>query len=178
MAKLIVDTMGGDLGSKIVVSAIKEFLKENTDSEIIAVGKKEELSELENIRGFNYLDAETLEKIKTYVTSVSKKHNVKGVVDNKIELLEYWGDINFNIIALFYIAYFYSVQKFFRIFYLLQGNKRNIYIWYNRWIAWDYRYHSRHIQAQRRLCVNHSGIQQGDGEGKYLRRQGFHSQDW
>lgn len=47
--KLVVDTMGGDLGSSVVVSAIIEFLKENQDVEIIAVGKKEELSALNGL---------------------------------------------------------------------------------------------------------------------------------
>lgn len=49
MLKLVVDTMGGDNGSTIVVTAIKDFLKENKDVEIIAVGKKEELTALEGI---------------------------------------------------------------------------------------------------------------------------------
>lgn len=47
MTKIIVDAMGGDNGSKIVVSAILNFLKDNNDVEITAVGKKEELKELE-----------------------------------------------------------------------------------------------------------------------------------
>jgi len=45
--KLVVDTMGGDLGSGVIVTAILDFLQENKDIEIIAVGKKEELSALE-----------------------------------------------------------------------------------------------------------------------------------
>lgn len=49
MIKLAVDTMGGDLGSVEVVSAIKEFLRTNTDVEITAVGKTEELKELDGI---------------------------------------------------------------------------------------------------------------------------------
>lgn len=49
MYKFVIDAMGGDLGSKIVVEAIKNFLKEHTDVQIVAVGKKEELSDLENI---------------------------------------------------------------------------------------------------------------------------------
>ena len=49
MLKMVVDTMGGDNGSKVVVTAIKNFLKKNNDVEIIAVGKKQELQELEGI---------------------------------------------------------------------------------------------------------------------------------
>ncbi len=49
MLRFVVDTMGGDLGSSVIVKAIKDFLKENNDIEIIAVGKKEELTELEGI---------------------------------------------------------------------------------------------------------------------------------
>lgn len=45
--KFVVDTMGGDLGSSVIVSAIQEFLIDNPSIQIIAVGKKEELSALE-----------------------------------------------------------------------------------------------------------------------------------
>ena len=47
MVKIVVDAMGGDNGSSVVVSAIKQFLKDNNDVEITVCGKKEELSELE-----------------------------------------------------------------------------------------------------------------------------------
>lgn len=47
MIKLAVDAMGGDLGSKIVVEAILNYLKENNDVEFFVVGKKEELVDLE-----------------------------------------------------------------------------------------------------------------------------------
>lgn len=46
--KIVVDAMGGDLGSGIVVVAIKEFLLAHPDIKITAVGKKEELSSLED----------------------------------------------------------------------------------------------------------------------------------
>ena len=49
MLKLVVDTMGGDKGSAVIVDAIKEFLKENNDVEVIAVGRKEELTGLEGL---------------------------------------------------------------------------------------------------------------------------------
>ena len=45
--KIAVDTLGSDLGSQPIVEAILNFLKENSDVEIIAFGKKEELSLLE-----------------------------------------------------------------------------------------------------------------------------------
>ncbi len=44
--KIAIDAMGGDNGSKPIVDAIKEFLKENKDVEIIVFGKEEELQEL------------------------------------------------------------------------------------------------------------------------------------
>ena len=47
--KIAVDAMGGDNGSKPIVEAIKEFLKENKDVEIIAFGKEEELQELSSV---------------------------------------------------------------------------------------------------------------------------------
>lgn len=49
MVKIVVDCMGGDLGSPVVINGIKEFLKENKDVEITAVGKQEELTELSSL---------------------------------------------------------------------------------------------------------------------------------
>lgn len=92
MARLIVDTMGGDLGSKIVVSAIKDFLSENKDSEIIAVGKIEELKELENVcriidaPDVVPMDAGALEVLRMRKSSMMialktlKEENLDGVV--------------------------------------------------------------------------------------------------
>ena len=50
------------------------------------------MSELESIQGFNNLDEQTLRDIKTYVGK-QNTNSIKGIVDDKIELLEYWGDI-------------------------------------------------------------------------------------
>ena len=47
MVKIVVDAMGGDNGSAIVVEAINNFLKDNNNVEITVVGKKEELVSLE-----------------------------------------------------------------------------------------------------------------------------------
>ena len=44
--KIAIDAMGGDNGSKPIVEAIKEFLKDNKDVEIIVFGKEVELQEL------------------------------------------------------------------------------------------------------------------------------------
>lgn len=49
MIKIAVDCMGGDNGSEIVVSAIKTFKQNNPSISIAAVGKKEELKDLETI---------------------------------------------------------------------------------------------------------------------------------
>ena len=49
MIRIVVDAMGGDLGSTVIVDAVKNFLKDNNDVQITIVGKKEELSSLENI---------------------------------------------------------------------------------------------------------------------------------
>ena len=51
------------------------------------------LEELSCIQGFNFLDEETLSQIRTFVSNASKKKNVKGLIDDRIELLEYWGDV-------------------------------------------------------------------------------------
>ena len=44
--KIAVDAMGGDNGSQVVIEAIKEFIKDYPNDEIIVFGKKEELEEL------------------------------------------------------------------------------------------------------------------------------------
>ena len=40
MVKIVVDAMGGDNGSPIVVEAINNFLKDYNDVELTVVGKK------------------------------------------------------------------------------------------------------------------------------------------
>ena len=45
--KIAVDTLGSDLGSGPIVQGILDFLKDNSDVEIVAFGKKEELVALE-----------------------------------------------------------------------------------------------------------------------------------
>ncbi len=49
MIKIVVDAMGGDNGSPVIVEAVKEFLKDNKDVEITLVGKKEELESVSDI---------------------------------------------------------------------------------------------------------------------------------
>lgn len=49
MLKIIVDCMGGDNGPSPIVAAIKSFLADNKDVEVIAVGRKDELKELEGV---------------------------------------------------------------------------------------------------------------------------------
>jgi len=49
MIKIAVDAMGSDNGSSIVVEAVKNFLKDYKDVEFTVYGKKEELSELDNL---------------------------------------------------------------------------------------------------------------------------------
>lgn len=47
--KIAIDAMGGDNGSKAVVEAVKGFLKENQNVELIVFGKEEELQELSSL---------------------------------------------------------------------------------------------------------------------------------
>lgn len=47
MIRIAIDTLGGDNGSKAAVDGIIDFLKDNKDVEIIAVGNKDELKRLE-----------------------------------------------------------------------------------------------------------------------------------
>ena len=45
--KMVIDMMGSDNGSKATVGGVLRFLETHKDVEIIAVGKKDELKELE-----------------------------------------------------------------------------------------------------------------------------------
>ena len=47
--KIAVDAMGGDLGTQVVVEAIKEFIKDYPNDKIVVFGKKEELEELSSL---------------------------------------------------------------------------------------------------------------------------------
>ena len=47
MVNVAVDAMGGDLGSKIVVDAVLQYLNEHDDVSFYVVGKTEELTALE-----------------------------------------------------------------------------------------------------------------------------------
>lgn len=49
MIRIAIDTLGGDNGSAPIVDGILEFLKDNKDVSIVAVGKKEELKKLEGL---------------------------------------------------------------------------------------------------------------------------------
>ena len=92
MFKLIVDTMGGDNGSKVVVEAIKNFLEHNNVVEIIAVGREEELKELEgkcrivDARDIVPMEAGALEVLRLKNSSMMvalklmKEEHIDGVV--------------------------------------------------------------------------------------------------
>lgn len=47
--KLVIDAMGSDAGSSIVVEAVKEFKAHNPDVELIVVGKEKELESIKDI---------------------------------------------------------------------------------------------------------------------------------
>ena len=49
MYNIIVDTLGGDNGSKPIVAAIKKFVSLNNDVHVVAVGNESELQELKDI---------------------------------------------------------------------------------------------------------------------------------
>jgi len=80
--KLVVDTMGGDLGSRVIVSAILDFLEENKGVEIIAVGKKEELTALEG--RCQIVDAPDVVPMETGALQVLRMKNSSMMVALKI----------------------------------------------------------------------------------------------
>lgn len=80
MLKFIVDTMGGDLGSQAVVQAIKEFIAENDDVKIVAVGKKEELASLEGLSQVEIRDARDVVKMDAGALEVLRMKDSSMVV--------------------------------------------------------------------------------------------------
>ena len=57
MITICVDCMGSDNGAKATVGGIINFLKKNKDTKIVAVGRKEELKELESYPQVEIVDA-------------------------------------------------------------------------------------------------------------------------
>ena len=73
MYKLSIDAMSGDLGSSIVVKACQAFLAKHDDVELYVTGKKEELTELENYKNVNIVDARDLVGMNDGIMSVRRK---------------------------------------------------------------------------------------------------------
>ena len=80
--KIVVDAMGGDLGSQVIVEAILNFLKDYQDVSFTVVGKKEELTALEGIceivdaRDIVPMEAGALEVMRMKESSMFKAVNL------------------------------------------------------------------------------------------------------
>jgi glycerol-3-phosphate acyltransferase PlsX len=90
-AKISIDAMGLDNGSKVVVAGIKKYLKEHDDIEIHVFGKIEELDELKDLcvihdaREVVEMEAGTLEVMRKKESSMVKAINsVKEGVTNGV----------------------------------------------------------------------------------------------
>ncbi len=70
MIKIAIDMMGGDNGSAATKEAVRQFLKDYKDVELICVGKKEELSDLE---GVTLIEANDVIKMEAGVMEVLRK---------------------------------------------------------------------------------------------------------
>ena len=57
MARIAIDAMGSDNGSKMVVEAVKKYKNEFPETEFYVVGKEEELVELKDIATIIHADA-------------------------------------------------------------------------------------------------------------------------
>ena len=73
MVKLSIDAMSGDLGSPIVVEACLNFIKKYNDIELYVTGKKEELSQLENVERIHIVDARDIVPMDAGIMSVRRK---------------------------------------------------------------------------------------------------------
>lgn len=83
MINLAIDAMGGDLGSKIVVEAILDYLKEHNDVCFYVVGKKEELTELEG--KVNIIDARDVMQMEDGALTILRKKETS--MNKAIELV-------------------------------------------------------------------------------------------
>ena len=88
MVKIIVDMMGGDNGTPATKEAVRHFLETHKDAEIIAVGKKEELSDLE---GVTLIEANDVIAMESGVMEVLRKKDssmvkaIRAVIDEKAD---------------------------------------------------------------------------------------------
>lgn len=73
--KIVVDMMGGDLGTTITVSVLKEFSKNHVEDTFYCVGKKEELKELEGIKNIVIVEASDVLKMDVNPLDAMKDKN-------------------------------------------------------------------------------------------------------
>lgn len=73
MMKIAIDAMSGDLGSSIVVKAIKSFMKQYQDTELYVCGKKEELSELEGLQNVQIVDSRDVISMNDSIMTIRRK---------------------------------------------------------------------------------------------------------
>ena len=70
MSKIIIDAMGGDNGSKVVVEAVKSYLEKYPDTSFTVVGKKEELESLNGL--CEIIDARSVVKMEAGALEVMR----------------------------------------------------------------------------------------------------------
>ena len=73
MMKIAIDAMSGDLGSSIVVKAVKSFMKQFDDKELYVCGKEEELTELENLDNVKIIDSRDVISMNDSIMTIRRK---------------------------------------------------------------------------------------------------------
>ena len=73
MIKLAIDAMSGDLGSSIVVKAIKSFLNQINDTELYVCGKQEELQEIATLTNVHIIDARDVIAMDDSIMTIRRK---------------------------------------------------------------------------------------------------------
>lgn len=73
MIKLAIDAMSGDLGSSIVVKAIKSFLNQINDTELYVCGKQEELQEIATLPNVHIIDARDVIAMDDSIMTIRRK---------------------------------------------------------------------------------------------------------
>lgn len=118
MMKIAIDAMSGDLGSSIVVKAIKSFLNQFQDTELYVCGKKEELTEIEGLQNVNIIDCRDIISMNDSIMTIRRKkeasmHKAVNLCrDNTCEAVVSCGSTGgFYACAMFFLNRIEGVEK-------------------------------------------------------------------
>lgn len=90
---IVIDMMGSDNGSKIIVDSVKEFLKTNNDVNFICVGNENELTELKKYNNVKLVYSQSVCKMDEEPLTIMRKKDsslliaIKELMDNDYDAI-------------------------------------------------------------------------------------------